>query len=419
MVFSKLIVNYKQLLMTLFKEKSQYKDHIKMILNKMKTINKWQYDFLVEVFLLFISIKGRLNFFQLGRYGNFSEQHYRNQFNKPFDFLSFNKELIKDHGSKHLTIAFDPSYIAKSGRSTPGLGYFWSGVASKAKWGLEISGIAAIDIENHTAFHLEAVQTPNDLKSESLLDHYAHTLIQRKSSLIQISRYVVADAYFSKYGFVCTLSDHGFEVVSRLRDDADLRYKYTQEQSTGRGRPRKYDGKVDFNKLKQEHVNLIEESKENKIYQTVVYSKSLKTDINLVIVYTHKKGRSSHKLYFCTDLELDPKLLLKYYQTRFQIEFTFRDAKQHTGMNHCQARSTDKLHFHWNTSLTAINLAKITHWLSIPKSQREAFSIEQIKTIYHNELLLKRFFDVFGIKPNLTKNKQKIKQLLYYGARAA
>ena len=57
--------------MTLFKEESQYKDHIKMILNKMRTINKWQYDFLVEVFLLFISIKGRLNFLQLGRYGNF------------------------------------------------------------------------------------------------------------------------------------------------------------------------------------------------------------------------------------------------------------------------------------------------------------------------------------------------------------
>ena len=112
--------------------------------------------------------------------GTCSEQHYRNQFNKPFDFLSLNKELIKDHGSKHLTIAFDPSYIAKSGRSTPGLGYLWSGVASKAKCGLEISGIAAIDIENDTAFHLEAIQTPNDLKSESLLDHYPHRLIQRK-----------------------------------------------------------------------------------------------------------------------------------------------------------------------------------------------------------------------------------------------
>ena len=141
---------------------------------------------------------------------------------------------------------------------------------------MEISGIAAIDIENHTAFHLEAVQTPNNLKSESLLYHYANTLVQRKSSLIDLS----------EYGFVSALSDHGLEGIGRLRDDANLRYKYTQEQSTGRGRPRKYDGTVDFNKLKQEHVNFIEESRENKIYQTVVYSKSLKTAINLAKI-TH------------------------------------------------------------------------------------------------------------------------------------
>ena len=42
-----------------------------------------------------------------------------------------------------------------------------------------------------------------------------------------------------------------------------------------------------------------------------------------------------------------------------------------------------------------------------------------IKTIHHNELILNRFFNVFGIKPNLYKNKEKIKEILYYGARAA
>ncbi len=42
-----------------------------------------------------------------------------------------------------------------------------------------------------------------------------------------------------------------------------------------------------------------------------------------------------------------------------------------------------------------------------------------IKTMYHNELLLNRFFNVFGIKPNLRKNKDKIKEILYYGAKVA
>ncbi len=51
----------------------------------MKDVNKWQYDFMLEVFGLFLSIKGRLNFMQLSRYGDHGEQHYRNQFsNSPY-----------------------------------------------------------------------------------------------------------------------------------------------------------------------------------------------------------------------------------------------------------------------------------------------------------------------------------------------
>jgi len=403
----------------IFKEESNYKDHTKRVLNKMKRINKWQYCFIVDILGLFLSIKGRLNFLQFSRYGNAGEQHYRNQFNKPFDFLDFNRELIAQNGGKHLTIAFDPSYISKSGKATSGVGYYWSGVAGKTKWGLEISGIAAIDIDNHTAFHLEAVQTPSNLQSESLLDHYAAILTQRKEPLLSISKYVVADAYFSKFGFVSKLSNTGFETVSRLRDDADLQYIYKGVQKTGRGRPKKYDGKIQYNKLKGDHFTMLQENNENKIYQAIVFSKSLKRKINLVIVYTNKKGKWNHKLYFCTDLELSAEIVLKYYRTRFQIEFTFRDAKQHTGLNHCQARSENKLHFHFNSSLTAVNIAKVTHWMSVPKAQRGAFSMADIKTMYHNELLLNRFFDVFGIKPNLTKNKQKIDELIYYGARAA
>ena len=112
-------------------------------------------------------------------------------------------------------------------------------------------------------------------------------------------------------------------------------------------------------------------------------------------------------------------MLLKYYRTRFQIEFAFRDAKQHTGPNHCQARTENKLHFHFNASPTTVNLAKVAHWLSIPKEQRGALSMADIKTMYHNRLLLNRFFSVFGISPNSTKNKQKIQELICYGARAA
>ncbi len=115
------------------------------------------------------------------------EQHYRNQFENEFDFLCFNKELIIEHSSEKRILAFDPSYVSKSGKLTPGVGYFWSGCACKSKWGLKIGGMAVIDQRNHTGFHLEAVQTLSKLDNKSLLDHYGEILIARKDSLLELS----------------------------------------------------------------------------------------------------------------------------------------------------------------------------------------------------------------------------------------
>jgi hypothetical protein len=141
------------------KGNSLYNSLIINTLSKISSVSKWRQSFLLETFTLFLSIKGRINFLQLQRYGKYTEQRYRQQFEQSFDFLSFNKELVRGHGSGNYIIAIDPSFISKAGKKTPGLGYFWSGQAGQVKRGLEITGIAAIDIDNHTGFHLEAVQT--------------------------------------------------------------------------------------------------------------------------------------------------------------------------------------------------------------------------------------------------------------------
>lgn len=41
----------------------------------MHGVNKWRYDFILEVFGLLLSIKGRINFLQLARYGKYGKQH--------------------------------------------------------------------------------------------------------------------------------------------------------------------------------------------------------------------------------------------------------------------------------------------------------------------------------------------------------
>ncbi len=66
----------------------------------------------------------------------------------------------------------------------------------------------------------------------------------------------------------------------------------------------------------------------------------------------------SYAVLFCTNLKLDAYSIYLYYQARFQIELIFRDSKQFTGLADCQARDLSQLDFHFNSSLTVLNLAK-------------------------------------------------------------
>jgi hypothetical protein len=66
----------------------------------------------------FLGIKSPVNFLQLGRYGKYGEQRYRQQFEGSFDSFNFNAALINQYCGQRRTIAFDPSYIPKSWRET-------------------------------------------------------------------------------------------------------------------------------------------------------------------------------------------------------------------------------------------------------------------------------------------------------------
>lgn len=63
-------------------------------------------------------------------------------------------------------------------------------------------------------------------KNYTLIDWYTHVLEGMKDSLLEMSKYVVADAYFAKATFAQGVTELGFHLVSRLRDDANLMYIY-------------------------------------------------------------------------------------------------------------------------------------------------------------------------------------------------
>jgi hypothetical protein len=107
-------------------------------------------------------IPRKINFLQLGRYGNRGEQCYRQTFAGEFDWLNFNMNLAAkrfQYGMKRLAIAIDPSYVPKAGKKSAHIGRFWSGCASAVKHGLEVLGIGLIDADIRDCMMLRAVQT--------------------------------------------------------------------------------------------------------------------------------------------------------------------------------------------------------------------------------------------------------------------
>lgn len=126
--------------------------------------------------------------------------------------------------------------------------------------------MAAVDAENHTAFHLEAVQTIDVKENETLIDYYLKVILERKKGLQELSETILADAYFSKYNFVNPLVEAGFTIISRLRDDADLKYIFDGKQKPGRGRPRKHDGKIDFKDLAPSKLKNVSSRERERIF---------------------------------------------------------------------------------------------------------------------------------------------------------
>lgn len=100
-----------------------------------------------------------------------------------------------------------------------------------------------------------------------------------------------------------------------------------------------------------------------KAFAINAYSKPMKRNIRIVVHYPVSGG---HKIYFSTDITMSAKDIIEHYRTRFQIEFCFRDAKQFTGLNHCQARDLRKLDFAFNASLAAVNVAKMVRTIHYP-----------------------------------------------------
>ncbi len=379
-------------------------------------------------------MSGRANFTNLSRYSDLCEKTYRRQYQRSFNFIKFNSLLIEQGigNTVPIILAVDCSFISKSGKHTYGLDNFYHGSASKTEEGLEISAMAVVDVSRNISYSLSVQQTPatkatlvahqeKETEPETTrINYYLEQLEATVPYLPSSVKHIVTDGFYSKIKWVNGVINLQLHAIGKLRRDANLRYLY-QGEYCGRGRPRKYAGKVDF--TKQDQLELVTQLDDGvNLYTAIVWSMSLKRLIRLV--YIHKNSGSScgtYALLFSTDLQLDAYSIYIYYKARFQIEFLFRDSKQFTGLEDCQARDLTKLDFHFNSCLTALNLSKLdaleqNDCSGNHRQENVVFSMASYKRRALNHHLLELFINKLGLESTLIKSHPNYQSLYDYGA---
>jgi len=370
----------------------------------------------------------------------------------------------------------DGSFLTKSGYKTAGVGRRYNSAIKTTAWGLEISGIVLIicgypfilsidqlflpekvspepsedaskdanqmpDMALQNPVSTIQDKDPAGLKSENAAQSPEPTVPQTKAfkraqkrkenaqrnnklvdqSLTQVraqldfirplTKTIVADAWYAQKPYIDGVCDMGMDIVGKMRKDAKLKFPFTGEQKKV-GRPRKYDGDFklsDANALARLTKLFLQEHNVT-LYFGILWRPSLKRKILLVVV---KLANGITYMLYSTDLEMDASTVFLLYRQRFQIEFCFRDMKQHLGLEHAQTTQQEKLDYHFNMAGCFYNLITAEHL------DQKTVSFKSHKLRYHNYSLFIRVCKAIGVDPEPWKNTPEIQELINLGTIAA
>ena len=399
---------------------------VETILSEMSGLSKPRLRFLRWIFGAWLGLPVRRTVSNLARFGPYCEKSIRLQRARVFEFAEFGRLLIHKNCGTERICAFDPTYVAKAGQQTYGVDYWWCGTAQKAMRGLELGVIGIVDVAARSAFSLQSTQTPCQQtlreQGKNLMQHYVSLLEEQRPRLEQLGvRVVTADAYFAKKSFVEAMTKLNFAVVTRLRHGrplgrANLRYLYYGPRAQS-GRPKKYEGKVDCQRIDKRRLRLFQQEAHCCYYSGVVYAVALGRVVRMVYIEENKGKNPRYRILMSSDVELAPEKIVAYYKLRFQIEFLIRGCplgrtKSHAGLEECQARDEAKLFFHFNMALTTVSLVKSAFWLCVPPPERGAFSMRNAQLLFTGQLWTNRVFHNLGLDLSLTKHQRAYERCL-------
>jgi putative transposase len=296
----------------------------------------------------------------------------------------------------------DETVVSKAGKHTYGLDRFFASLAGKPIAGLAFFTLSLISIKRRCSFPVgleqvvptseerAATQAKSKAKSKpkaaiskrkggrpkgsttkaktdvvlnpelTRISTLILALLARIGSLFRLT-YLVLDGHFGTNAALQMALRCKLQLISKLRSDSALFLPYDGPYA-GHGPHRIYGDKLNPRAIPQDflcHTSVVNQI-ETHIYQLTARHKSFAQALNVVvIVKTNLTTQAqAHVLLFSSDLALSWELLIDYYGLRFQIEFTFRDAKQHWGLEDFMNTTPTAVTNAANLSLFMVNLVK-------------------------------------------------------------
>jgi len=170
---------------------------------------------------------------------------------------------------------------------------------------------------------------------------------------------------------------------------------------------------VDYSQLPAEHLKSekTEKGVRTRIYQFMALHKTCPDPLNVVIILKYNKGsgKTARIILFSTDKELSADNLVNYYRLRFQIEFNFRDAKQHWGLEDFMVTQQPKVKNAANLSLFMVNLSQAM------MSQTDETSVLDLKARYHSLRYAQEAFKILPQKADVINFEDWIKRIPVLG----
>ncbi len=288
----------------------------------------------------------------------------------------------------------DESTVTKSGKCTHGLGRFFSSIQSRCVKSLGFFSLCIVSVSSGKASPLLMEQLDPDMKRETKVKKEKKTKGQKgrpkgtqnknrhdvefteylqwiKGNILKTlatigdsitMAYFVYDGAFGNNECLQMIKSCGLLLISKLQCNAALYFPYKGTQKE-KGAPKKYGDKLDYNHLSDECLveTIVKDGIVEKIYQIKVLHKDFADLLNVTII--RKLRISDNKvaqiILFSNDLKLSWENMIHYYRLRFQIEFTFRDAKQYWGLEDFMNIGEKQVKNAANLSMFMVNFSRI------------------------------------------------------------